>query len=110
MGGGGGGSLLDHSLAKEGLKEILHMVGQVVMSLLAYDNRSNELELRNSELITILQTDSQQSSSSVKKIFLKCWATVRHHGNRDSHPRASPAAQLIKAITAYVPSLDKRPF
>ena len=32
------------------------------------------------------QPKTQQSSSSVKKIFLKCWATVRHHGNLDSQP------------------------
>ena len=47
---------------------------------------------------------TQQSSSSVKKIFLKCWATVRHHGNLDSQGCEPPAAQLIKAVTAYVPS------
>ena len=26
----------------------------------------------------------QQPSSRVKKIFLKCWETVRHHGSLDS--------------------------
>ena len=53
---------------------------------------------------------TQQSSSSVKKIFLKCWAKVTHHGNLDSQGCAPPTAQLTKAITAYVPSINRRPF
>ena len=39
---------------------------------------------------------AQQSSSSVKKIFLKCWATVRHHGNLDSQPEHLPLPSQLK--------------
>ena len=43
---------------------------------------SNIASERDFAVFDVLLT--QQSSSSVKKIFLKCWATVRHHGNLDS--------------------------